>query len=190
MAEAVTSIPPAQPISISSSSSVSRFNKISPVNWPGFKPSAPVIPVSSSMVKSASIAGWAMSLLSKILIMAATPSPLSAPKVVPLAFTQSPSTYISIPCVSKSKSTSLFFWQTMSRWDCKTTVWRFSIPAVAGFLMITFPTSSTEVGKPRFSPKFLIKAITLSSFLEGRGTALSAAKFFQIFWGSKWVIDI
>ena len=50
-----------------------------------------------------------MSELSKMLIIAATPNPLSAPKVVPFAFTQSPSAYISIPCVSKSKSTSLVF---------------------------------------------------------------------------------
>ena len=96
-AEAVTSTPPAQPISISSSSSVSRFKRISPFNCPGFRANAPVIPVSSSIVKRASKAGCAMSLLSKMDIIVATPKPLSAPKVVPLARTQSPSTYIWIP---------------------------------------------------------------------------------------------
>ena len=88
---AVTSIPPAQPISISSSSSVSRLRRISPVKKLGSKPKAPVIPVSSSMVKSASILGCGISVLSKILMIAATPKPLSAPKVVPFALTQSPS---------------------------------------------------------------------------------------------------
>jgi 4-hydroxythreonine-4-phosphate dehydrogenase len=42
-------------------------------------------------------------------MMLATPIPLSAPNVVPRALTQSSSTYISIPCVSKSKSVSAFF---------------------------------------------------------------------------------
>ena len=58
-------------------------------------------------------------------------------------------------------------------------VFLFSMPLVAGFLMRTFPVLSTEVGKPRFSPKFLTNAMTLSSFFEGLGTALSLEKFFQ-----------
>ena len=66
-------------------------------------------------------------------------------------------------------------------------VFLFSMPLVAGFLMRTFPVLSTEVGKPRFSPKFLINAMTLSSFFEGLGTALSLEKFFQRILGSIFV---
>ena len=58
----------------------------------------------------------------KIAIIAATPKPLSAPKVVPFARIQSPSWYISIPCWSKSKTVLAFFWCTISRWLCKITV--------------------------------------------------------------------
>ena len=54
---AVTSTPPAQPIPISSSSSVSKFNKISPFKTPPSRPIAPVIPVSSSIVNRASMVG-------------------------------------------------------------------------------------------------------------------------------------
>ena len=70
---------------------------------------APVIPVSSSIVNNASIAGCGIASDCKTLIMVATPSPLSAPSVVPLAFTQSPSISISMPCASKLKEVSLFF---------------------------------------------------------------------------------
>ena len=97
-------------MAISVSSSVSKFKRMSPFSIPPLRPKAPVIPVSSSIVNKASMAGWAISLLSKIAIMVATPRPLSAPSVVPLARTQSPSTYMSIPCLSKSKTVVVFFW--------------------------------------------------------------------------------
>ena len=113
--DAVTSTPPAQPIPISSSSSVSKFSKISPSKTPPSKPIAPVIPVSSSMVNNASIFGCTISLDDKTAIIAATPKPLSAPKVVPAALIQSPSTNILIPSLSKSKMVSEFFWCTMSK---------------------------------------------------------------------------
>ena len=106
---AVRSIPPAQPIPISSSSSVSRFKRISPFKMPLSNPIAPVIPVSSSMVKSASKLGCSMAVEAKTAIIEATPKPLSAPSVVPSAVTQSPSTSILIPSVSKSKIVSAFF---------------------------------------------------------------------------------
>ena len=38
----------------------------------------------------------------------------------------------------------------------------FSFPGDAGFLIITFPTSSTMVGKPNFSPKAFAKAIKMA----------------------------
>ena len=96
------SIPPAQPIVNSSSSSESRLSNIFPVNISLFRPLAPVIPLSSSTVNNASIGGWGISVDSKIVIAAATPMPLSAPNVVPFAFTQSPSIIILIPSFSKS----------------------------------------------------------------------------------------
>ena len=55
-----------------------------------------------------------MSILSKVAKIVATPMPLSAPRVVPSALTQSPSTYIFMPSVMKSNSVSLFFWHTIS----------------------------------------------------------------------------
>ena len=67
------------------------------------------MPVSSSIVNKASIAGCLISVEAKTLIIAATPKPLSAPKVVPWAFTHSPSIFILIPSVSKSKIVSEFF---------------------------------------------------------------------------------
>ena len=137
------------------------------------------MPVSSSIVKNASNAGWAIVVLERTAMIAATPMPLSAPKVVPFAFTQSASMNISMPCCSKSKTVLAFFWCTMSRCDCKITVWRLSIPEVAGFLIMTFPALSTSVSRPRPSPKAFMKAMIRASFLEGRGTALSAAKCCQ-----------
>ena len=121
------------------------------------------------------MAGCGISVLSKTAIIAATPKPLSAPKVVPLARTQSPSTYISMPWVSKSKTVSLFFWCTISKWPCNTMGLRFSIPGVAGLRMITFRISSSKVSNPKRFPKSFINWITCSSFLEGRGTAFKSA---------------
>ena len=126
-----------------------------------------------------------MSVLSKSAIIVATPKPLSAPSVVPFAFTQSPSTTIWIPCVSKSKSVSAFFWCTISKCDCITIVTRSSIPAVAGFLIITFPTSSSITSKPKLVPKSFINLITRSSFFEGLGTAFKSANLFHNAFGSK-----
>ena len=85
----------------SPSSSESRFIKISPFKNPGFNPNAPVIPVSSSIVKIASIGPCSMSLASRIASDVATPIPLSAPSVVPVAFTHPPSICGLIGSVSK-----------------------------------------------------------------------------------------
>ena len=172
----VTSTPPAQPIEISSSSSVSKLSRMSPCRNPPFNPKAPVMPVSSSMVNRASMAGWGMSLESKMAKMAATPIPLSAPSVVPSARTQSPSTYILMPCVSKSKSVSAFFWHTMSRWLCNTMCRLPSMPGVAGLRIKTFPTSSVWVSNPQFLPKSMTQLRTSSSFFEGRGMRFSSLK--------------
>ena len=131
------------------------------------------------------MAGCEIVSLSSMAIIVATPNPLSAPKVVPLARTQSPSTYMAMPWVSKSNTVSLFFWCTISKCDCITTLVRFSMPGVAGFLMITLPTASTRVSSPSCLPKSTIKLITRSSFLEGRGTAFKSANLFHNNCGSK-----
>ena len=153
------------------------------------KPIAPVIPVSSSIVNKASIAGCLMVFEANTLIIAATPIPLSAPNVVPSARTQSPSTIILIPSVSKLKLVSEFFWCTISKCDCNTTVLRFSMPFEAGFLIITFPTGSTIVSRFNFFPKSTINCITFSSFLEPLGTAFKSAKLFQSSVGSRALIS-
>src|SRR6056300_854 len=118
-------------------------------------------------------------------IIKATPIPLSEPNVVPCAFTQSPSTTILIPSLSKSKMVSLFFWCTISRCACKTTGVLFSIPADAGFLINTLPIWSTSVGRLKLWPKSTMNWITRSSFFEGRGTAFKSAKWFQTALGAK-----
>ena len=44
----------------------------------------------------------------------------------------------------------------MSKWLCKTTVFLFSKPFVAGLVIITLPTLSTNVFKFSFLPKSTI----------------------------------
>ena len=108
-------VPPAHPINNWPSSSESRFINISPFSRPGFKPNAPVIPVSSSTVKSASIGPCSISFDSSTASAVATPIPLSPPRVVPVAFTQPSTMRGLIGSFRKSCSTSEFFCGTMSR---------------------------------------------------------------------------
>ena len=63
-------------------------------------------------------------------------------------------------------------------------VFLFSIPAVAGFLIMTFPTSSSMTSNPKFVPKSFINWITRSSFFEGLGTSFKSANLFQSAFGS------
>src|SRR5690606_23661426 len=70
----------------------------------------------------------------------------------------------------------------------KTTVFRFCIPSVAGFLIITFPTSSSMVCRPRLFPKSSINRITRSSFLDALGTTFRSANLFQTLVGSNFRI--
>ena len=78
----------------------------------------------------------------------------------------------------------------MSKCDCMTIGLRSSIPKVAGFLIITLPTESSITSKLKDAPKSFIKAITRSSFLEGRGTAFKSANLFQTALGSNWRISV
>ena len=136
---------------------------------PGFIPSAPVSPVSSSRVKTHSIGPCSMSLLSRIASSMAQPIPSSAPNVVPLALSHSPSIYVWIASFLKSKSMSTSFSHTMSMWLCRITVFLFSKPGVAPLRMITLPVSSTLVSRPWSSPNFFKYSIIFSSCFEGRG---------------------
>ena len=186
---ATESIPPAHPINSSPSSSESRFNRISPFINPSFRANAPVSPVSSSTVNKHSNGPCSIVSSARIASSVATPMPLSAPNVVPFAFSHSPSISVSIGSVRKSCSTLLFFSHTMSTCDCNTTVCRFSLPGVAGFLINTFPASSTLVSRLCFSPNAFKYAIIFSSFFEGRLLALVLVFpfFFFLF---KWMIQI
>ncbi len=94
----------------------------------------PVSPVSSSTVKSASIFPCAMSSAASTALRG-HPEPLSAPSVVPLALTQSPSMIVSMGSFSKSNVTPEFFAQTYPHGTGKTTVGTSSFPSVAGLVM-------------------------------------------------------
>ena len=146
------STPPAQPMKISPSSSESRFSRISPCMKPFCISKAPVRPVSSSRVKRHSMGPCSMLSSANTASPVATPMPLSAPSVVPLAFNHSPSIHVSIGSFKKSCSTSLRLSGTMSIWACKTTVFLFSIPGVAGFSNKTLPQASVVVFKLYFLP--------------------------------------
>ena len=137
------STPPALPMTNLPHVSESKFMRMSPSNSPSGKSLAPNIPVSSSAVMRPSIGPCFKFLSSMTAKMAATPIPLSAPRVVFFAFTHSPSIQVSIGSVSKLCLLSGAFCGTMSMCACKITVFLFSMPAEAGFFITTFLASST-----------------------------------------------
>ena len=111
----VESPPPAQPMQISPQSSVSKLSIVLPLIISPLRAKAPVNPVSSSTVKRHSRGGNTESFsMSNNAIAAATPIPLSAPRVVPLAFNHPLSMYKSSGSFIKSCLESLFFSQTIS----------------------------------------------------------------------------
>ena len=77
------------------------FRRMSPFNVSAERWLTPYMHVSSSAVMRASRGPCLMSVLSMTAMMAATPIPSSLPSVVPFAFTQSPSMYVSMGSVSK-----------------------------------------------------------------------------------------
>ena len=81
-----------------------------------------------------------------------------------------------MPSLSKSIFTSGRQSQTISMWLCRITVLQSSYPGVAPLRIITLPTSSTFVSKPRLSPKLFKYSIIFSSRFEGRGISLIFAK--------------
>ena len=84
--------PPAQLTVRTPSSSLSRLMSLRPFRSPQSRASAPSRPISSSAVNTASMGGWGMVPSSSTARIMATATPLSPPRVVPRALTQSPST--------------------------------------------------------------------------------------------------
>ncbi len=150
---------------------------------------APVIPVSSSTVNKAS-SGPCTSESSAITANdAAIPIPLSAPRVVPSACTQSPSIIVVIGVFSKSKSL-LFDSHTISMCPCIINVGACSCPGVAGLLINTLPTASVFTAIPCSAAKSNRYWRILPSFFEGRGTLVIWSKIFQTSVGFKSFIVI
>ena len=85
--ETLALAPPAQLTVKIPSSSESMFSIRRAESWEKSSPCAPSMPISSSTVKTASSAGWAISLLSRIASAMATAMPSSPPSVVPSAET-------------------------------------------------------------------------------------------------------
>lgn len=135
---------------ISPSVSVSRLRSISPSSSPSGSAFAPTMEVSSSAVMSAFRGSCLRVLSSMIAIMAATPIPSSAPRVVLLAYTQSPSMCVSIGSVSKLCADAGDFCGTMSMCACRMIPLRFSMPGDAGFFMTMFPAGSWNASTPVF----------------------------------------
>mmetsp|Transcript_14200 Transcript_14200/g.59408 ORF Transcript_14200/g.59408 Transcript_14200/m.59408 type:complete len:229 (+) Transcript_14200:844-1530(+) len=143
--------PPAQPMYTLPHSSVSRLSIVVAVrSLSASRPNAPVSPVSSSTVKSASSGGSGASASeSRSASAAATPMPLSAPSVVPTAVTQSPSRTTFSGVVSKSKPSEGSASVTMSTCPWTHTAGASSPPPLPGRAMTRLPTASLRVSSPR-----------------------------------------
>ena len=141
--------PPALPITNSPNVSLSIFSRMSPFRVSAARWFTPYIQVSSSAVISASSGPCFRSLLSNTAIIAATPIPSSLPSVVPLAFTHSPSMYVSIGSVSKLCLLSSVFCGTISMCACRVAIGRLSIPGVAGLRITMFSAPSLKASMPR-----------------------------------------
>jgi len=173
---------------ISPSSSESRLTRYLPVSISSPSSKAPVRPVSSSTVKSASTGPCSTEGSIRTASAAAMPIPQSAPSVVPSALTHPPSMRVRIGSRSKSNSTSEFFSQTMSICDWRITVGRFSKPGVAGLRITTLPTASFLYSRLCFRAKSTRNSMILPSFFEGRGTRVMASNCSQTMRGSRLVI--
>ena len=138
--------PPAQLTVNTPSSSESRFILIFPRRLDVSMFFAPSIPVSSSVVKTASTGGLLLSESRSASIMA-TAIPSSAPSVVPTAEILSPSTARSIPSFSTSLVQSGAFSQTISRCPARSIGSALSQPT-AGAKIMQLLLSSCKHLKP------------------------------------------
>ena len=185
----MVSMPPAQPMKISPSSSESRLMRYLPVSISSPSSKAPVRPVSSSTVKSASTGPCCTAGSIMTASAAAMPMPQSAPSVVPSALTHPPSMCVRIGSLSKSNSTSEFFSQTMSMWDWRITAGRSSKPGVAGLRITTLPMASFLYSMLCFRAKSTRNSMILPSFFEGRGTRVMASNCSHTIRGSRFTIS-
>ena len=160
-----------------------------PESIPSPSSKAPVRPVSSSTVKSASRGPCSTAGSISAASAAAMPMPQSAPSVVPSALTHPSSMRVRMASCSKSNSTSEFFSQTMSMCDWRMTAGRFSKPGVAGLRMTTLPVASLRYSMPWRSANATRKSMIRPSFFEGRGTCVMASNCSQTMRGSREVMD-
>ena len=183
------SSPPAEPIIISPSCSVSRLSSISPSSSPSGRAFAPIIDVSSSAVMRALSGPCFMFLSSMMAMIAATPIPSSAPRVVLLAYTQSPSMRVSIGSFMKSCVLVGVFCGTMSICACRIMPLRFSIPGDAGFFITMFPAGSMNASPPAFLAKSSRNCCIFSRCPDGRGTCVNKSKLRQMHSGCRFLIS-
>ena len=178
------STPPAQPTVKTPSVSESRFTRSRPVRKPGSRRLAPLRPVSSSTVKRSSSGGWSSASRSASAAARARPAPLSAPRVVPSARSQSPSHTSRSGSRVKSWGESGVFSQTMSRWAWSTTAGARSRPGEAGTRMRRLPAASRRLAQPRAAARRSNQRAACSSFPEQRGMRLISSKIRRTLPGS------
>ncbi len=134
--------PPALPQQNTPSGPQSRLIRRRERMRPNSRLWAPIRPTSSEAVNTHSSGGCTRLSSVSTAIIQATATPLSAPRVVPLARRMLPSTTSSMGSLVKSWSMPWFFSHTMSVWPCSSRGGRSSQPLEPGFVMYTFSASS------------------------------------------------
>ncbi len=172
----VVSMPPAQPMVSSPSSSLSRLSIIEALSQPPASALAPVMPVSSSVVMSTSSGPCFSSGSASTASAEATPMPLSAPSVVPVARSTSPSRRTWMGSLAKSWTVPSFFSQTMSTWACMATTGRPSRPGEAALRTRMLPAPSCSTWQPMALACATTQAAAAASCLEARGILESSRK--------------
>ena len=176
---------PAHPMVIALSLVPSRLRSSRPATSDASRFLAPSSPCSSDTVKSSSSGPCATSVSSATASAAATPMPLSAPRVVPFATTQSPSTTTSSRPSRGSYGLSGSRSHTMSRCAWRTTVGPRSRPAELGTCTTTLPSSSTADSKRRSAAQRRTCSRASASCFGGRAISVSSEKRAQTPAGSR-----
>mmetsp|Transcript_31690 Transcript_31690/g.59089 ORF Transcript_31690/g.59089 Transcript_31690/m.59089 type:complete len:266 (+) Transcript_31690:1120-1917(+) len=168
--------PPALPAQIWCSDSESTFIIMSLFKKPGDRPAAPRMSFSSADVNKISI--WpALNFGScKIAIAAATPIPLSAPRVVLSAFNHPSSTYPVIGSTSKLCNFPFACSQTISMCAWIATLGAFSYPGLAGRLSSRLPCSSVSTEQPFSVPFWIAQSLTRCSLKDALGICIISTK--------------
>ena len=147
-----------------------------PCTRPPSRRAAPVSPVSSSMVNSSSSGPCGNAVSPITASIAATPMPLSDPRVVPAAVRYSPCISGTMASVAKSNATSAFFSCTMSRWDWRTVMPAPSWPVVAGLRTTRLPAASAWWARPRRSADATMWPRMRPSSFDARGIVRMVSK--------------